>query len=250
MLALVFTTSSFHHNFSGSFLEVLALIRFSWQDGGTYGGEVRTLEQLLTNKPESLEETLIAPKLTKIEFPQALRKISASSVVVMNDWWRRAEWVNAMVVWLSIHRHITQSLVVTSVPLKSWRIVYVAEFVPPVVILSTISQSPITMPWPVEPLQRGEQRSPSERKIQKKLKRSKRSTCLWTVQHNSPRTGKQQLFSRPPRFVLIRTKSRRTFKLEAAGFLWQVFHLRSHQSNFPGLPLTSTTPSHPFVPPA
>ena len=85
MLALVSTTSSFHHDFSGSFLEILALIRFSWQDGGTYGGEVRTLEQLLTNKPESLEETLIAPKLTKIEFPQALRKISASSVVVMND---------------------------------------------------------------------------------------------------------------------------------------------------------------------
>ena len=85
MLALVFTTSSFHHNFSGSLLEVLALIRFSWQDGGTYGGEVRTLEQLLTNKPESLEETLIAPKLTKIEFPQFLRKVLASSVVGMND---------------------------------------------------------------------------------------------------------------------------------------------------------------------
>ena len=146
--------------------------------------------------------------------------------------------------------YTTHSLVVTSVPLKSWRIVYVAQFVPPVVILSTISQSPITMPWPVEPLQRGEQRSPSERKTQKKLKRSKRSTCLWTVQHNSPRTGKQQLFSRPPRFVLIRTKSRRTIKLEAAGFLWQVFHLGSHQSNFLGLPLTSPTPSHPFVPPA
>ena len=55
------------------------------EDGGTYGGEVRTLEQLLTNKPESLEETLIASKLTKLEFPRFLRRVSASSVVVMND---------------------------------------------------------------------------------------------------------------------------------------------------------------------
>ena len=74
---LVFLDSSFFSYFLGQDWVLVA--------GWGLGGEVRTLQQLLTNKPESLEETLIAPKLTKIEFPQFLRKISASSVVVMND---------------------------------------------------------------------------------------------------------------------------------------------------------------------
>ena len=67
----------------GPSFPILAKIGFSWRRMGG-SADITTITHQQAS--ESLEETLIAPKLTKIEFPQFLRKVSASSVVVvMND---------------------------------------------------------------------------------------------------------------------------------------------------------------------
>ena len=188
-------------------------------------GEVRTLQQLLTNKPESLEETLIAPKLTKIEFPQFLRKVSASSVVGMNDWWWAAEWggcgrMGRECVAKGVCCIHLNSLSRLS-PSKSQCTVYVAQFVPPVVILSTIYQVTNHQPPVLSGHYKGATKEEACLKERPKRRWKEARPCLWTVQHNSPKTGKLGLLS--PclfgQFILIRAKKKADNQIVGSRFL-------------------------------
>ena len=168
--------------------------------------------------PESLEETLIAPKLTKIEFPQFLRKVSASSVVVvMNDWLLGAKWgglwsrcdggqrskgcIDTLCqLWIRVKYtdYASQSFVVS----KSQCTVCmcVAQFVLPVVVLSTIYQVTNHQPPVLSGHYKGATKEEvalkerKKRKTQKKVKRMSTQVMNRST-HNSPKTRKLELLS-------------------------------------------------------
>ena len=75
-------------------------------------------------------------------------------------------------------------------PSKSPCTVYVAQFVPPVVILSAIYQVTNHQPPVLSGHYKGATKEEACLKERPKRRWKEAAPCLWTVQHNPPKTGK------------------------------------------------------------
>ena len=185
---------------------------------------------------ESLEETLIAPKLTKIEFPQFLRKVSASSsVVVMNDWLLGEKWrvcgqdvmggrgakgaltLCQLCIGVKYMEFASQSFVVSKSRCTVCMYVCGTVRAPRCRLIDHLPSHQSPTPRPVRPLQRGNQRRSrperkKERKTQKKVKR--RNTHVYepfnTQFTKDQKTGASLFLANSN---LIQARRRRTIKL-------------------------------------
>ena len=98
------------------------------------------------------------------------------------------------------------------------------------------TESPITNPRPVGPLQRGGQRSLPERKSQKNPKRSTRVYEPFNTIHQRLENWSPSLMASLANSYLSEQKEGGRSNCRIQISCDRFFHLRSHQSNFSGLP--------------
>ena len=180
--------------------------------------DIRTITHQQALK--SLEETLIATKLTRIEFPRKVRHRRWSSWMIdgaIAGWGPAITWVSLLLVLFSMISNLLSRLspsrsrcTPTVHNVHNVHNVHCTWHSSPLSSYPPSTESPITNPRPVGPLQRGGQRSLPERKSQRTQKeapvfmnRSTQFTKDW-------KTGAFLIFGQ---FILKWAKRRRTIKL-------------------------------------
>ena len=207
--------------------------------------DIRTITHQQALK--SLEETLIATKLTRIEFPRKARHRRWSSWMIdgaIAGWGPAVTWVSLLLVLSSMISNLLSRL--SPSRSRCTPTVHMAQFT--VVILSTIYRVTNHQPPSCRAITKGRPKKSAWKKESKEPK--KKHPCLWTVQHNSPKTGKLEPFSSLANSYLSEQKEGGQSNCRIQISCDRFFHLRSHQSNFSGLPSRRPPSSHPFVPAA
>ena len=129
-------------------------------------------------------------------------------------------------------------------PSKSQCTVYVwHSSCPPVVILSTIYQVTNHQPPALSGHYKGATKEVSLKERPKRRWKEARP-CLWTVQHNSPKTGKLGLLS--GQFILIWAKKKADNQIVGSGFLATGFSSEIASIKFLSFAPTSTIPLPSF----